>query len=65
MNAPSDEFAKVSDLDTPAQMPCLPIGTQVRILSNHACATAAQYDAYRVLDEANRIQTTWPRFSGW
>ena len=49
----------------PAQMPDLPIGTQVRILPNHACATAAQYDAYRVLDEANRVETTWPRFSGW
>ena len=49
----------------PAQMPDLPIGTQVRVLPNHACATAAQFDAYQVLDDANSIETTWPRFSGW
>ena len=49
----------------PAQMPDLPIGTRLRILPNHACATAAQYDAYRVLDAANRVETTWTRFSGW
>ncbi len=49
----------------PAQMPHLPIGTQVRILPNHACATAAQYDAYRVLDGTDRVEATWTRFSGW
>ncbi len=49
----------------PARMPDLPIGTRLRILPNHACATAAQYDRYAVLDSAGRIEATWPRFSGW
>lgn len=49
----------------PAQMPDLPVGTRLRILPNHACATAAQYGTYRVLDAANRVETTWTRFSGW
>ena len=49
----------------PSKMPDLPIGTQVRILPNHACATAAQYDCYRVLEGGDRIQATWSRFSGW
>ena len=49
----------------PAQMPHLPVGTQVRILPNHACATAAQYDRYRVLSGDQRIEATWTRFSGW
>lgn len=49
----------------PTQMPHLPIGTQVRILPNHACATAAQYEAYRVLEGSDRITATWTRFSGW
>ena len=49
----------------PAQMPHLPIGMQVRILPNHACATAAQYEAYRVLEGTDRIAATWTRFSGW
>jgi len=41
-----------------------PIGTLLRVLPNHACATAAQYDAYRVVD-GSRIVDAWPRFSGW
>ncbi|MEO8204077.1 MAG: alanine racemase [Betaproteobacteria bacterium] len=49
----------------PARMPDLPIGTRLRILPNHACATAAQYDRYAVLDSAGRIEATWLRFSGW
>ncbi len=41
-----------------------PIGTLLRVQPNHACATAAQYDAYRVV-EGDAIIDTWPRFSGW
>ena len=43
----------------------LPVGTQLRILPNHACSTAAQYPQYRVLGPAGDITTTWQRFSGW
>lgn len=43
----------------------LPVGTQVRILPNHACSTAAQFDHYKVLGPAHRITASWPRFSGW
>ena len=49
----------------PAQMPDLPVGTLLRILPNHACATAAQYDRYQVLDGAQKVEAAWPRFSGW
>lgn len=49
----------------PAQVPELPIGTRVRILPNHACATAAQYDRYQVVDGTPKIETAWSRFSGW
>ena len=49
----------------PARMPELPIGTRVRILPNHACATGAQYGEYRVLDGTDRVVATWQRFSGW
>jgi D-serine deaminase-like pyridoxal phosphate-dependent protein len=41
------------------------VGTLLRILPNHACATAAQYGAYRVLDGADRVEAVWERFSGW
>ncbi len=43
----------------------LPVGTQLRILPNHACPTAAQYEHYKVIGADNRITATWPRFSGW
>ena len=41
-----------------------PVGTRLRILPNHACATAAQFPAYAVLLAAGGVQT-WPRFYGW
>ena len=46
--------------------PDLAVGERVRILPNHACATAAQHAAYEVVNgETNRVQATWPRISGW
>ena len=41
-----------------------PVGTQLRILPNHACATAAQFPEYVALDSAKDV-VTWPRFGGW
>ncbi|SDU88149.1 DSD1 family PLP-dependent enzyme [Pseudomonas mucidolens] len=41
-----------------------PIGTRLRILPNHACATGAQYQAYEALDENGEI-SLWPRLNGW
>lgn len=41
-----------------------PVGTLLRILPNHACATGAQHERYVAvgIDGAPR---TWPRFGGW
>jgi D-serine deaminase-like pyridoxal phosphate-dependent protein len=41
-----------------------PVGTRLRVLPNHACATAAQFPAYAVLGQDGQVQT-WPRFHGW
>ena len=41
-----------------------PIGTWLRILPNHACATASQHSEYRVIRDG-RIAETWERFGGW
>ncbi len=49
----------------PARYLNLPVGTMLRILPNHACATAAQHDRYRVLDGAGHVGAQWLRFSGW
>lgn len=42
----------------------LPVGTQLRILPNHACATGAQFPQYQVIDATGTI-STWERFYGW
>jgi D-serine deaminase-like pyridoxal phosphate-dependent protein len=42
-----------------------PIGTLLRILPNHACATAAQHDRYHVVSGGSEVEAVWPRFSGW
>lgn len=46
-------------------MPDLPVGTRLRILPNHACATAAQHDRYNVLPLDGGPMQIWRRFGGW
>jgi D-serine deaminase-like pyridoxal phosphate-dependent protein len=49
-----------------AQLPDLPVGTRVRILPNHACATAAQHEEYLVTaGDSAAVLETWPIFRGW
>jgi D-serine deaminase-like pyridoxal phosphate-dependent protein len=42
-----------------------PIGGRVRILPNHACATAAAYDRYFVTDGGEEVSDVWERVNGW
>lgn len=52
--------------DSAIAPPELPIGTRLRILPNHACATAAQHSQYAVIDgDGLNIVETWPRIGGW
>jgi D-serine deaminase-like pyridoxal phosphate-dependent protein len=48
-----------------AKLPDLPVGTRVRILPNHACATGAQHAGYHVVEGGTRVEAYWERFSGW
>ena len=41
-----------------------PIGSRLRVLPNHACATAAQFAEYQVLREGRPVEV-WERFGGW
>ena len=41
-----------------------PVGTLLRILPNHACATAAQFPEYYALSPDGSLEI-WPRFYGW
>jgi D-serine deaminase-like pyridoxal phosphate-dependent protein len=46
------------------RMPELPVGTLLRILPNHACATAAQYSEYQVVRGGREIEARWQRLPG-
>jgi len=48
-----------------ARLADIPVGSRVRILPNHACATATQFDRYHVLNETDQVTDIWQRFSGW
>lgn len=41
-----------------------PVGTQLRILPNHACATGAQFPEYHALAPDGEL-VTWERIHGW
>lgn len=54
--------ARSGRLET-SQLP--PLGTLLRILPNHACATSAQHTGYHVVaDNIPRLEY-WPRITGW
>jgi D-serine deaminase-like pyridoxal phosphate-dependent protein len=46
-------------------VPDLPVGTRLRILPNHACATGAQHAAYSVTGPGREVTASWARFAGW
>ncbi|MFF8999769.1 DSD1 family PLP-dependent enzyme [Streptomyces achromogenes] len=70
MTAASQEHGTLTARDG-AALPELPLGTRLRVLPNHACATAAQHHGYHVVDSGRgtpaspAIEAYWPRISGW
>ena len=48
-----------------APLPDLPVGTRLRVLPHHACATGAQHREYAVVDGSEAIEATWQRVGGW
>lgn len=49
----------------PIDFPAYPIGSQLRILPNHACPTAAAFDRYHVIGEGGTVEAIWSRVNGW
>jgi len=49
----------------PARVLDMAVGTQLRILPNHACATGAQYPHYALIGANGGISATWARSNGW
>ena len=48
-----------------AKLPNLKPGDLLRILPNHACATAAAHSRYHVVNREDKSIKIWDRFSGW
>ena len=48
-----------------AKLPNLKPGTLLRILPNHACATAAAHSRYHVVNKEDKSIKIWDRFNGW
>ena len=48
-----------------AKLPNIKVGEMLRILPNHACATAAAHSCYNVINNKNKVIDIWDRFNGW
>ncbi len=46
------------------ELTSFPIGSQIRILPNHACATASMHQKYHVVGDDNFVEI-WERIQGW
>lgn len=57
-------IARSGDHPDPDIAARFPLGTRLRVLPNHACATAAQFPEYQVLADDGSLQS-WSRFYGW
>ncbi|MFJ7151496.1 alanine racemase [Streptomyces sp. NPDC100445] len=70
MTAASQEHGTLTMRDG-GPPPALPVGTRLRVLPNHACATAAQHRGYHVVDGSRNtagapaVEAFWPRIDGW
>jgi D-serine deaminase-like pyridoxal phosphate-dependent protein len=43
-----------------------PVGSMLRIVPNHACATGAQHELYHVIEGSNpEVLDRWERINGW
>ena len=65
--AANQEHGIISYVDGPADQDIVrrfPIGSQLRILPNHACATGAQHGCYHLVDGRGQV-SRWDRFNGW
>ena len=66
MTGANQEHGIVSAADSgaPIDFSAYPLGSQLRVLPNHACATAAQYDAMTVIEDG-AVKAVWKKVGGW
>ena len=61
----NQEHGIITAREGPIDWSRFPIGKRLKILPNHACATAAAYDRYFVTDGTDQIADVWERVNGW
>jgi D-serine deaminase-like pyridoxal phosphate-dependent protein len=66
MTSANQEHGILAHVGTPGQgiATMFPLGTRLRILPNHACATGAQHPEYKAVGADGQV-SDWPRFYGW
>lgn len=65
VSATNQEHGMITSRSGEIDFDRFPIGGRVRVLPNHACATAAAYDRYFVIDGGEQIVDGWERVNGW
>ena len=65
VSSTNQEHGIITSRSTEIDFDRFPVGSRVKILPNHACATAAAYERYFVTDGSERIVDVWHRVNGW
>jgi D-serine deaminase-like pyridoxal phosphate-dependent protein len=65
VSSTNQEHGIITDQSGEIDLERLPVGSRVKILPNHACATAAAYDRYFVTEGGEAIEAVWQRVNGW
>jgi D-serine deaminase-like pyridoxal phosphate-dependent protein len=65
VSSTNQEHGIITARSGPIDFDRFPVGSRVRVLPNHSCATAAAYDRYFVTDGGERIVDVWERVNGW
>ncbi|WKW12928.1 alanine racemase [Pseudogemmatithrix spongiicola] len=66
MSGANQEHGIISRRDgQPWDLSAFPVGTRLRVIPNHACATAAQYGGYFLLSNHRPTGEYWERFNGF
>ncbi|HEX6603726.1 MAG TPA: alanine racemase [Sphingomicrobium sp.] len=65
VSATNQEHGIVTARDGKLDVSRFPVGARLKILPNHACATAAAYDRYHVTEGGDEVVAMWERVNGW
>jgi D-serine deaminase-like pyridoxal phosphate-dependent protein len=65
VSSTNQEHGIITSRDREIDFNRFPVGSRVKILPNHACATAAAYDRYYLTSAGEEITGVWDRVNGW